>query len=66
MALYSSSAVDVFFFFKTSLQLLQLFRRMLQRCFTVKLKKCFGDYVTSPDFPSAWRGEVITEFTVFG
>ena len=29
--------------FKSSLYLLQLFRRMMQRCFAVKLQKCFLD-----------------------
>ena len=43
--------------FKTSPQLLQLFRRMLQCCFAVKLQKCFMDYATSLDFPSS-RGWV--------
>ena len=31
----------VFFHFKTSLQLFQLFRRLLQLCFAVKLQTCF-------------------------
>ena len=37
-----------FFFlhFKTSPRLLQLFRRMLRRCFAVTLQKCFVDYET--------------------
>ena len=33
---------------------LQLFRRTLLRCFSVKLQKCFEDYKTSPGTPSAW------------
>ena len=33
--------------------LLQLFRRMLQCCFDVKLQKCVVDYKTSPDVPVA-------------
>ena len=32
--------------FKTSPRLLQLFRRMLRRCFAVTLQKCFVDYET--------------------
>ena len=40
---------------KTSPQLLQLFRRMLQCCLTVMLQKCFVGFDTKPDFPSAWR-----------
>ena len=36
-------------------QMLQLFSRTLQLCFTVKLQKCSVDVKTSPDFPSAWR-----------
>ena len=40
--------------FKTSLHLLQLLGRILQRCFAVKLQKCFVEFKkTSPDFPSA-------------
>ena len=46
----------VFFLcFKTSPNLVQLFRRILPHCFAEKLKKYFVDYKTSPDFPSAWR-----------
>ena len=44
----------LFFFylhFKSSLQLLQLFSRTLQLCFTVKLQRCSVD--TSPDFISS-------------
>ena len=47
----------LFLCFKSSLQLLQLFSRMLQLCFTVKLQKCFVDYDTSPDFISSGGGE---------
>lgn len=39
--------------FKTSLHLLQLLGRILQRCFAVKLKKSFEDYETSLEFLSA-------------
>ena len=48
---------QLFFFlcFKTSPNLVQLFRRILPHCFAEKLKKYFVDYKTSPDFPSAWR-----------
>ena len=42
----------IFLRFKTSPYLVQLFRTMLQCCFTVKVQKCFVDYETSPD---AWR-----------
>ena len=35
-----------FFHFKTSCHLLQLFRRMLQHWFAVKLQKCFVNYET--------------------
>ena len=37
-----------------SLHLLKLSRRKLLHCFAVKLQKCFVEYETSPDFPSAW------------
>ena len=37
--------------------LIQMCRGVLQHCSAVKLQKCFGDYVTSPDFPSAWGWE---------
>ena len=33
--------------------LLNMFRRILQRCFVQKLQKCFVDDKTSPDCPSA-------------
>ena len=33
---------------------LQLFRRMLQCCFAVKLERCLVDDKTLHDFPSAW------------
>ena len=39
--------------FKTSLLLLQRFKRKPQHCFAVKLQKCFVDYKTTPDFPLA-------------
>lgn len=35
---------DVFSEFETSPKLLQSFRRMLSRCFAVKLWECFVDY----------------------
>ena len=35
-------------FLKSNLQLLTLFSRTLQLCFTVKLQKCFVSYDTSP------------------
>ena len=36
----------------------------MQQCFffAVKLQKCFVDYKTSPDFPSAWGPEDIDYF----
>lgn len=34
--------------FKTSPPLLQLFRRMLQPCFAMKLEECFVDYKLHP------------------
>lgn len=37
--------------------LLQLFRRMLEHCYVVKLQKCFSVYKTSPNFQST-RGWV--------
>ena len=40
--------------FKTSPPRLQPFRRELQLFFAFKLQKCFVDYETSPEFPSAW------------
>ena len=43
--------------FKIRVQLLQLFSRMLQLCFTVKLQNCSEDYDTSPDFISSGGGE---------
>ena len=43
--------------FKTTLHLLQLFRRMMKHCLTVNLQKSFVDYKTSPDFSSAWKCE---------
>ena len=43
--------------FQKLLQLLQLFSRMLQFCFTVKLQNCSVDYHTSPDFISTGGGE---------
>ena len=46
-----------FFTFKTSPHLLQLLKGMLQHRFAAKPHKCFVDYKTSPDFPSA-RGQV--------
>ena len=52
------------FRFKTSLRLLQLFRRTLQHCFAVKLQKCFVDDKTSPDFPLAW-GQVDSDSIYF-
>ena len=42
-----------YFSFGSSLNLLQLFRRVLQRSFTVKPQKCFVDYKTSLGFPPA-------------
>ena len=48
--------------FKLSPRLLQFFSRMLQRCYAVKLQKCFVSNETSPDFPSAWGEEIMTEF----
>ena len=39
--------------FKTRPCLLQVFRRMLQNCFAVRHEKCFVDYKTSHEFPSA-------------
>ena len=30
-----------------------------------KFQKCFVDYETSPDFPSAWGEEMMTEFSFF-
>ena len=42
---------------KKGLQLLQLFRRMLQRCCAVKLQKYFVNCKTCFDFPSAWGWE---------
>ena len=45
----------LFHIFKTSLLLLQRFKRKPQRCFAVKLQKCVVDYKTSSDFPLAWR-----------
>lgn len=50
--------------FKTSPFLLQLFRRMLQRCFAVKLLKCFADEEPSPSFPSLW-GWIVND-RIFG
>ena len=46
--------IIIFVCFKTSPHLLQLFQRMQQGCFAVKLQKCFLDNETSPNFPSAW------------
>ena len=43
--------------FKSSLQLLQLFRRMLQLCFAVKLQKCFV---------CVGGGKTVTEFYFVG
>lgn len=43
------SAVCLFCFLKSP-QLVELLKRMLQRCFAGKLQKCFGDYKTSPGF----------------
>ena len=42
--------------FKRGPHLLQLFSRMLQRCFTVKLQKCFVDCKTSPDWIFIFEG----------
>ena len=50
----------VFFHFKTSPQLLQLFRRMLQSCFATKLQKCSVDHVSLSNFSSAYRGDWIS------
>ena len=47
----------LFLCFKSSLQLLQLFSRMLQLCFTVMLQKCSVVYDTSPDFISSGEGQ---------
>ena len=41
-----------FFHFKTSCHLLQLFRRMLQHWFAVKLQKCFVNYETFNQYAS--------------
>ena len=43
-----------FFHFKIYTHLYQLFRRMLQYFFAVRLQKCFVDNKTSPDFTSVW------------
>ena len=43
---------DVFSKFETSPNLLQSFRRMLPRCFAVKLRKCFVDYELWPEVAS--------------
>ena len=45
-------SADVFMHFKSSLHLPQLFQRMLQHCFYLRLQKCFADYENSPDFLS--------------
>lgn len=37
--------------------LLQLFKRILQRCCAETIQTSFVDYITSPDFLSAWRCE---------
>lgn len=47
---------------ETSLRLLQLCKRILQRYFTVKLQKCFVEYETSPDFQSVRAGGNIDNF----
>lgn len=54
----------VFFF----LQLLQLFRMMLQRFFAVKLHECLVDYETSLTFHQDEAEEIMTEgfFVCFG
>ena len=44
-------------------KILQLFRRMLQRCFAVKLQKCFVSYETSPHFEGE---EMMTGFYFLG
>lgn len=49
--------------FNSSLQLLHLFRRLLQLCFTVTLKNCSVDYDSSPDSTSSWR-EKINNFSL--
>lgn len=45
------------FFVYFFLQLLQLFRMMLQRFFAVKLHECLVDYETSLTFHQHWGGE---------
>ena len=45
--------VFCFLCFKPGPSPIQLFRRMLPHRFVVKLQKCFVDYETSPDIPSA-------------
>ena len=60
-------ALQLLFFPRYFLFCLQLFSRMLQHCFAVKLEKClFVDYNTSPDFTSAWREERMSGFFIFG
>ena len=51
-----SAEIYCFKCFKTGPPLPQVLRRMLRRCFAVKLQKCFVGYETSPDFPPAWNG----------
>ena len=47
-------AIHVYFFsLLKQIFILQLFWRMLEHCFAVKLQKCFVDYESTPDFPSA-------------
>ena len=40
--------------FQANSQISGLLETALQRCFTVTLQKCFVDYETPPNFPSAW------------
>ena len=47
----------------TESPLFQLFGRMLKLRLAVKLRKCFVDYGTSPNFPSAW-GWVDNDWTL--
>ena len=51
---------------KTSPQLLQLFTRMLQHCFALKLETFFVDYETSPNFPSTLGEWTMTKLSFLG